>query len=330
MTDYGRMCLMRLFMPRVTLRFVLRLGAALAGSALVITACGQAAPVHRDPSARQGTPARRSTPARKPASRSPAPVATVTTRPAAGGICASVTYPQLATRISAGIKAALADRSSLVGLAVDDPALGLTCALHQRWHDDAASVAKVMILGALLHELAAEGRQLSPQQSELAEEMITESDDSAASDLWGEVGPTAMQSFLDLAGMTETTLGPGIYWGLTQVDAHDEMRLLRLLVTRNTVLDPAAQNYVLRLMADVTPSQRWGVPAGAPADVTVHVKNGWLPDPDLWVINSIGDFTGRYDDASIVILTEENPSMSYGIDTVQAAAEAINHGLSQK
>jgi hypothetical protein len=310
------------FRPRATWRFVLRPAAALAVAAVAIAACGQSAP------AQQRTLAHRNTPARKPASHSPAP----TPKPAqaATGICTSTQYPQLAAQISAGIKAALAGRVSLVGIEVDDPAAGLTCQLHPWWRDDSASVAKVMILGALLHELTAQGRWLSPEQAGLAVQMITDSSDTAASDLWGEVGPAASQNFLNLAGMTHTTLGPGIYWGLTQINAHDEMLLLRLLVTKNTVLDQQAQNYELGLMARVVPSQRWGVTAGAPAGVTVHVKNGWLPDPDLWVINSLGDFTSRAGTTSIAILTEENPSMPYGIDTVQAAAEAINYGLSQK
>ena len=319
------MCPVGLSGRGVRWRFALRLGVALAGAAVAVAACGQAVPARRDP------PARRETsrpPARSAAVKSPQ--AAVKPPEATGGICSSAEYPQLAAQISAGIKAALAGRLSLVGIAVQDPALDISCQLHPWWRDDAASVAKVMILGALLHELTAEGRQLSPEQDALARQMITESDDDAASDLWAEAGPAAMQNFLDLAGMTDTTLGPGIYWGLTQICAHDEMLLLRLLVTPNTVLDPAARDYMLGLMADVTPSQRWGVPAGSPASVTVHVKNGWLPDPDLWVINSVGDFTGRGQDASIAILTEENPSMPYGIATVQAAAEAINHGLSQK
>lgn len=313
------------FRPRATRRFVLRPAAALAVAAVAavaIAACGQSAP------AQQRTLAHRDTPTRKPASHPPTP--TVTPAQASTGICTSAQYPQLAAQISAGIKAALAGRVSLVGIAVDDPAIGLTCQLHPWWRDDSASVAKVMILGALLRELTAQGRWLSPEQAALAEQMITESSDTAASDLWGEVGPAASQSFLNLAGMTHTTLGPGIYWGLTQINAHDEMLLLRLLVTKNTVLDQEAQNYELGLMARVVPSQRWGVTAGAPAGVTVQVKNGWLPDPDLWVINSLGDFTSRAGTTSIAILTEENPSMPYGIDTVQAAAEAINHGLSQQ
>jgi hypothetical protein len=297
--------------------------------AIVVTACGQPAPAHQAALAHKTVPAQ-AAPVHQEASRSPTPKVTSTPPEAAEGICASAQYPQLAAQISAGIKSALAGRASVTSIEVDDPALGITCQLHQWWHDDAASVAKVMILGALLHELSAEGRQLSSEQAWLATEMITESDNDAASDLWGEVGPAAMQQFLDLAGMTDTTLGPGIYWGLTQINAYDEMLLLRLLVTRNTVLDQGAQDYELKLMADVIPSQRWGVPAGAPAGVTVHVKNGWLPDPDLWVINSIGDFTSRDGAASIAILTQENPSMPYGVGTVQAVAEAINHGLSQK
>jgi hypothetical protein len=301
-------------------RLPLRLGAVVAGVAIAVTACGSALPARRAASR---------PPTRQAAVKTPQPAAVkppVVTR----GICTSAQDPQLAARISAGIKAALAGRSSVAGIAVEDPALGITCQLHPWWRDDAASVAKVMILGALLHELMAEGRQRSPEQASLAWQMITESDNDAASDLWGEVGRTAMQNFLALAGMTDTTLGPGIYWGLTQISAHDEMLLLRLLVTPNTVLDRAAQDYALGLMADVIPSQRWGVPAGGPDRVIAHVKDGWLPDPDLWVINSIGDFTSRGGDTSIAILTEDNPSMPYGIATVQAAAQAINHGLSQR
>jgi hypothetical protein len=81
-------------------------------------------------------------------------------------------------------------------------------------------------------------------------------------------------------------------------------------------------------MAHVTPSQRWGVPAGAPANVAVHVKNGWLPQPTHgWRINSIGSFSGHGRDYMIVVLTWNNPTMTYGVNTVQAVAEVINRML---
>jgi hypothetical protein len=80
-------------------------------------------------------------------------------------------------------------------------------------------------------------------------------------------------------------------------------------------------------MAAVIPAQRWGVPAGAPANVTVHVKNGWLPFPSLWVINSIGDFTQRAGAYSIAVLTRDNPSLAYGVDTIERVASPVNRGL---
>jgi hypothetical protein len=70
------------------------------------------------------------------------------------------------------------------------------------------------------------------------------------------------------------------------------------------------------------------VPAGAPASLTVHVKNGWLPlATHGWRINSIGCFTGHHRGYSIVVLTEDNPTMAYGITTIQGAAEVIHRQL---
>jgi hypothetical protein len=73
------------------------------------------------------------------------------------------------------------------------------------------------------------------------------------------------------------------------------------------------------------------VPAALAADVTAHLKNGWLPDPSLWVVNSIGDFTrARGGDYSIAILTMDNPDMDYGVATVEAVATVINRALADR
>jgi hypothetical protein len=118
------------------------------------------------------------------------------------------------------------------------------------------------------------------------------------------------------------------YWGLTQITANDQVVLLRLLLNGNAVLDPASRSYALRLMAEVIPSQRWGVPVGAPASLTVHVKNGWLPRATHgWRIHSIGCCTGHGGNYSIVVLTQDNPTMAYGITTIEKIAEAINRDL---
>jgi hypothetical protein len=249
---------------------------------------------------------------------------------AASHICTSAKRPKLAARISAGIKAALAGRTdSVVGLKASDPAAGLFCRLNANTHFYAASVIKVTILSALL--LKEHGpSHLTRQQRNLAYLMITQSDNNAATALWQDVGMRDMQRFLDKAGMRHTVLNGA--WGLTEITARDELTLLQRLTSPGKPLGKNSRAYVLQLMAKVVSYERWGVPAGAPSDVTVHVKNGWLPYPgaDDWNINSIGAFTGNHIGYQIVILTAPaagGQTESYGIQTVQAAAEVINREI---
>ena len=242
--------------------------------------------------------------------------------------CISAAHPGLAARIARGIHAALSGRSSTVALRVYDKSEDLNCYLNTRMAFDSASVVKVIILGTLLRETETQHRHLTASEAYLARLMITQSDNNAASALWAHVGRGRLEYFLGRAAMNETQLGPGGYWGLTQITAHDELLLMQLLQYPNTVLDNASRDYALTLMAQVIASQRWGVPAGAPADLTVHVKNGWLPlATHGWRIHSIGCFTGHHRGYSIVVLTEDNPSMAYGVTTIQQAAEAIHSQL---
>jgi beta-lactamase class A len=243
-------------------------------------------------------------------------------------LCRSSSHPALAARLARDIAAARRGRISTVAVQVDDPGEGLGCWLHSARHFDSASVVKVTILGALLRRALDQHRHLADTEAALASAMITRSDNDAASALWAQLGRGYLQHFLNLAGMKQTVLGSEDYWGLTQVTAHDEALLLRLLLEENPVLDSAARNYALSLMAQVIPDQRWGAAAGAPTRLTSHLKNGWLPrHAHGWRIHSIGCFTGRGGGYSIVVLTQNNPAMAYGIRTIEAIAMAINRDL---
>jgi hypothetical protein len=254
--------------------------------------------------------------------------ATARTAATSSAACRSASDPALAARLAAGIDAAVRHRVSTVAVAVSDPATGLQCWLNGSEHFDSASVVKATILGALLRRAQDRHVALTRTEATLATEMITRSDNNAASALWDDVGRRYLQHFLNLAGMTATYLGPGPYWGLTRITAYDETLLLHRLLTKNTVLDTSSRDYELSLMARVIPSQRWGVTAGVPTRLTAHVKNGWLPlAPYGWRINSIGGFTGHDGGYSIVVLTQDNPSMAYGIATVEAVARTVNRDL---
>jgi beta-lactamase class A len=246
------------------------------------------------------------------------------------GLCtAPAAYAQLAARLSAGIRDALLGRADQHAVTVYDTATGVSCHTNSGQHFASASIVKAIILAALLRWHQETGTPLSSWERAEATLMITESDNDAATALWNEVGMSRLQHFLDLAKMDQTRLGQDGYWGLTQVTAHDEMLLLELLTQPNPVLTASSRAYQLGLMARVIPSQRWGTPAGAPGDVTVHVKNGWLPEASGWHINSIGAFTAKQRSYLIAALTDDNQSEQYGIDTIEAVARVVHRDLSE-
>lgn len=245
------------------------------------------------------------------------------------GICTTpATHAGLAARLSRDILAAARSRRDTVSATMADRRTGVVCRLAEGHRFDSASVVKATILAALQRWHAEQHTALTKHEITLATSMITASDNNAASALWAEVGHARMQHFLNLARMTETILGPGGYWGLTQITARDELTLLRLLTKSNAVLSDASRSFELGLMARVIPSQRWGVPAGAPKGVTVHVKNGWLPRATRgWRVHSIGAFNGDGRDYMIAVLTDNNPTMAYGVATIQAIARVMHRDL---
>jgi beta-lactamase class A len=188
-------------------------------------------------------------------------------------------------------------------------------------------VVKATILAALLYWRQHTHTSLTSTEKHEATLMIEYSDNNAATYLWNDVGHTRLNQFIKAATMTETELNSGGYWGLSEITARDELQLTRLLTEHNSVLTDSSRAYELNLMNHVASYERWGVPAGAPSGLTVYVKNGWLNDPVLWVINSIGAIEGHGRDYKMAILTYNNPGEQYGINTVQAIAEAANHDL---
>ncbi|MEV4001233.1 serine hydrolase [Actinomadura sp. NPDC049753] len=244
------------------------------------------------------------------------------------GPCSSVRHPKAADRLGARIRQALRGRAGTESVAVYDRRRGIRCAVAAGRRYDSASVVKVTVLGALLRRAADEDRPLTAAERLRARRMIIRSDNRATSDLWRSVGRARIADFIDRAGMDQTELDPDGHWGLTQITAHDEIELLRRLTTPNALLPTRARAYALRLMHEVVPAQRWGTPAGRPPGVAWHMKNGWLPRPERrWRVHSIGSFDGHGEDYMIVVLTQDTPSMAYGIATIERVARTVHHTL---
>lgn len=234
----------------------------------------------------------------------------------------------LATKLVTDITAALKGRRSTTAISLYDRTTKTTCTLRATKQYDSASVVKVTVLAVLLWDAKKTNRYLTSREAQLSSDMITKSDNNATSALWRQLGMTKIKAFLAAAGMTQTVPGTGGYWGLTQITARDEQKLLALLTAKNTVLSDNSRAYTLGLMRKVISSQRWGTPAGAPSSVTIQVKNGWLSRATHgWRVHSIGAFTGQGHDYAITVLTYDNATMTDGVNTIQAVSRAIHKAL---
>jgi beta-lactamase class A len=242
-------------------------------------------------------------------------------------VCTSATAG-LAAKLDKDITAAVAARKGSVAVGLYDRSTKTTCTLRASSAYDSASTVKVTVLATLLWDAKKHNRYLTTRETTLAKAMITQSDNSATSTLWKQLGLTKIKGFLTAAGMTQTTPGANNYWGLTQETVTDEQKLLKLVTAKNSVLTDNSRAYILKLMSQVISSQRWGTPYGAPSTVTVHVKNGWLQrSTHGWRVHSLGTFNGGGHDYMITVLTQDNSTMGYGITTIQNIAKAIHKDL---
>ncbi|MFI0811189.1 serine hydrolase [Streptomyces echinatus] len=234
----------------------------------------------------------------------------------------------LAAKLKKDITAALAGRTGTVAVGLYDRSTDTTCTLNADTAFDSASTVKVTVLATLLWDAKKSNRYLTDTEADLATAMITQSDNDATSKLWKQLGIAKIQGFLTAAGMTRTVPGADGYWGLTQENVTDEQKLLRLITARNSVLSDNSRAYILKLMGQVVSDQRWGTPAGAPAGVAVHVKNGWLQrSTHGWRVHSLGTFNGAGHDYMMTVLTQDNSTMDYGVATIQLVARAIHKDL---
>jgi len=229
----------------------------------------------------------------------------------------------------------LGRRLGVVEVAVQDVTSGRIWTFGPETPQDEASVMKVNILVALLANAEHSNASLSASQSQLAEEMIEQSDNNAATDLWNAVGASNGIAVFDRSiGLRNTIPSTCIVcagfpwpgWGLSTTTPLDQLTLLRDVLVNAIVLTPSDRAFALKLMDDVIPSERWGVTGGVPDNASVALKNGWLPlnasDSD-WQINSIGWVQGEGRNYIVALLSTGNPSENYGIQTLNEVSALL-------
>lgn len=235
---------------------------------------------------------------------------------------ASPPPPTAEQNLTAAVAPMIADSGGNVAVAVADLSTGATAAYDGSTEFVTASIVKVDILATLLYQLQQDGESVTSSDDQYqAQTMIENSDNDAASDLYADVGGSqAIDEANQVFGLTQTTVGTDGYWGLTTTTAADQIQLLRTVFTAPSPLSPESQSYLQGLMSQVESDQQWGVPAAADPGTPFMVKNGWLPNPTRWEINSIGEVVHDGQQLLIAVLSADNASEQAGISLVETVA----------
>ncbi|NYJ74105.1 serine hydrolase [Allobranchiibius huperziae] len=235
---------------------------------------------------------------------------------------ATRTDPGILTR---ALDAALGARAGDVSVTAYDRRSSATFSYHPAMTNVCASIMKVLILTSVSHTRRAAGGSLTASDRDLAEDMITESDNDAATELYRRGGGApAAQRVANALGMMSTR--PNVRWGLTTTTAPDQVMLVRALAYGHSFLDNTDRAYIFDLMGRVDPGQKFGIgtlPAGVKG-VAVQVKNGWLPyNPGSWHDNSIGHVQGAGRDYAAAILSTRNATDAAGRALITKAAAVL-------
>jgi beta-lactamase class A len=188
------------------------------------------------------------------------------------------------------------------------------------------STAKVPIMVAVLDRAVRENRRVTAREQRLISAMITTSDNNAATTLYADIGGAkAVNSYLRRIGINNTHMDPGS-WGYSTTTAQDMARLMAKL-GNCTILVERLCNYGVGVMQQVVRSQHWGVSAGVPDAASVALKNGWFPSTGGWGVNSIGLVRSGGKHYAIAAFTSPNPSMDYGIQTIERLSTEVYAAL---
>ncbi len=181
-----------------------------------------------------------------------------------------------------------------------------------------ASLLKALALVSYLNLSSVRNRSLRDADRRLLGPMIRRSDNATASTVLSRVGARKLHRVAERAEMRAFSFVWPV-WGLSTTSAADQARFF----SRIDMLVPRRhRGYALRLLGDIVPSQRWGIPQKRPPGWTIHFKGGWGSGTGLVTHQSALLLNGSRRIA-LSVLTRWNPSHHYGTWTIRGVAARL-------
>jgi beta-lactamase class A len=210
-----------------------------------------------------------------------------------------------------------------VSFAVIDRPLGLRGYDYDRQFSS-ASASKALLLAAELRRLQRAHLPLDAQTRALLEPMITYSDNGAADAVYAQVGDEGLDEVAERAGMGDFEATPG-FWGGDQITAADMARFFYRL---DANLPGPHRAYAKRLLARITPVERWGIPEAVGGGWSIWFKGGWRPPGGE---HNSGPVTHqaallehrRGERLALAVLTDEAPWGGGGFEAIERVARRL-------
>ncbi|MFZ2529897.1 MAG: hypothetical protein WAX14_19940 [Rhodococcus sp. (in: high G+C Gram-positive bacteria)] len=177
---------------------------------------------------------------------------------------------------------------------------------------ETASVVKLFIADDLLFRAGIGDIALGDDEYDEIGEMLSRSDDSAASDLWSRYGDTSIvERVVERHGLTATVPPFDGNWWNTVTTASDLLTWYDALLGGTSGLDQRSTATIVGHLLDFEPEgsdgydQRFGLPDGLPNATDLGVKQGWMCCVDgSWIHLSTG-FYGTDHRYVVVVLSRE-------------------------
>jgi hypothetical protein len=210
-----------------------------------------------------------------------------------------------------------------VSFAVIDRSLGLRGYEYDRPFSS-ASVSKALLLAAELRRLDRERLPLDGGTRALLEPMITYSDNRAADAIYTQVGDEGLDEVAEKAGMSDFVPTPG-FWGGDQITAADMARFFYRL---DANLPGPHRAYAKRLLARITPVERWGIPEAVGGSWSIWFKGGWRPPGGEQNSGPVSHQAAllvhrRGERLALAVLTDEAPWGGGGFEAIESVARRL-------
>ena len=213
----------------------------------------------------------------------------------------------------------LSGRAGRTAFAVIDSE-GRLSGVHVHWTFVSASVVKAMLLVAYLRLLDARGQHyVDATSNSFLYPMINVSDNSAATQTWSIVGDSGLYAVARAAGMTDFSI-VGI-WANAQISAADQARFF---FEMDSLIPHELVGYARNLLSTIAGYESWGIPAVArPLGYQAFFKGGWRTTGLGQLVHQVARLEGHGRTCAIAVMTDGDPSMSYGIDTIEGVTDAL-------